>query len=75
MNDKMIKFSLLIERVWFVFIFVFLGLSIWKFYSIGWPDAGIFFVFPAIAAVMFFIRRKTRIKLQNDKNKDESNKN
>lgn len=72
MNDKMIKFSILIERIWFAFIFIFLGLSIWKLTKIGWPDAGIFFAFPIIALFMFFIRRRQRIKLQKDREKKEN---
>lgn len=72
MNDKMIKFSILIERIWFAFIFIFLGLSFWKLYTIGWPNAGIFFAFPIIALFMFLMRRRQRIKMQNERTKDDN---
>lgn len=73
MNDQMIKFSIWIERIWFAFIFIFLGLSIWKYVELGWPKAAMYFVFPVVALVMFFLRRRQRIKMQNmqkDRKKD-----
>lgn len=73
MNEKMIKFSIIIERVWFAFIFIFTALSIWKLSTEGWPKAGIFFIFPVVAFVMFLLRRRTRLKLQKDFEEQKKN--
>lgn len=41
--------------------------------ELGWPKAAMYFVFPVVALVMFFLRRRQRMKMQNmqkDRKKD-----
>lgn len=64
MNDKLLRFARIVEWIWLIFGFIFIGLSIWKISSLGTSRAAVYFLFPVMAFVMFYVRRRQRIRME-----------
>lgn len=74
MNDKLIRFARIIEWIWLIFGCIFIGLTIWKINSLGTSRAAIYFMFPIVAFVMYYLRRRQRIRLEKQRREFMSKK-
>ncbi|MGQ3014882.1 MAG: hypothetical protein ACT6QS_14320 [Flavobacteriales bacterium] len=67
MNEKLIRFARIVEWIWLIFGFIFIGLTIWKINTLGTSRAAIYFMFPLIAFIMYYMRRRQRIRLEKQR--------
>lgn len=62
--NKMIIF---LEKMWLMVAIVCIILAAYKAITIGYEDGLYFLLFASLASVLFFLRRRMRIRMQNQK--------
>jgi len=58
-----------LEKMWLMVAIVCVILAIYKTIMIGYQDGLYFLLFALLAAVLFLLRRRMRIRMQNEQEK------
>ncbi|MBA3899452.1 MAG: hypothetical protein H0X62_04450 [Bacteroidetes bacterium] len=65
---KIIRF---LEITWLCIAIAGVAIGIYKFYTIGWDEAMYFFIFTFVAAIFYYIRRRQRIRMEQENPPEE----
>ncbi|MBL4752632.1 MAG: hypothetical protein JKY52_03385 [Flavobacteriales bacterium] len=65
-NKGGVKLIQFLERVWFVVGATSLLIGIYETITLGIEESYIFFIFTAVAGFLYFLRRKQRIRMQEE---------
>jgi hypothetical protein len=64
---KIIK---ILEISWLIIAIAGIVMGAYKMSTTGWGDAIYFFIFTVVAGIFYFIRRKQRIKMEQQENEN-----
>jgi O-antigen/teichoic acid export membrane protein len=60
------KIIRILEITWLLIAIAGAGIGVYKFTSEGWDEALYFFIFTFVAAIFYYIRRRQRIRMEQD---------
>jgi hypothetical protein len=61
----------ILEIAWLIIAISGLAIGTFKFYYEGWDEAVFFYIFTLVAAIFYYIRRKQRIRMEQESRPEE----